>query len=52
MKYFKTSAYKGDGIDEMMEHVINRVYEKKLKAEFEAAKLSDAKQSQSFTISA
>ncbi len=44
MKYFKTSAYNGDGIDEMMEDVIIQVYEKKLKAEFEAAKLSDAKQ--------
>lgn len=45
MKYFKTSAFKGDGIDEMMEYAIDQVYQKKLKPEFEAAKLSESTQS-------
>jgi selenocysteine-specific translation elongation factor len=26
MKYFKTSAFKGDGIDEMMEYTIEQLY--------------------------
>ncbi len=32
MKYFRTSAFNGHGIDEMMEDVIIQVYGKKLKA--------------------
>jgi len=45
MKYFKTSAFKGDGIDEMLDYAIDQVYQKKLKTEFEAAKLSESTQS-------
>ncbi len=45
MKYFKTSAFKGDGIDEMMDYTIEQLYQKKLKPEFDAAKLSDSTQS-------
>jgi putative protein kinase ArgK-like GTPase of G3E family len=53
MKYFKTSAYKGDGIEEMMNYVMDQVYYKKLKAEFDTEKLNNAaKESQSFSITA
>ena len=38
MKYFKTSAYKGDNIEEMIDYAIRLVYDKKLKPEIEAAK--------------
>jgi hypothetical protein len=39
MQYYKTSAFTGDGIDKLMDDTIKEVYDKKLKAEFDAAKL-------------
>ena len=33
MKYFKTSAYKGDNVEEMVHYIIRQVYEQKVKPE-------------------
>ena len=35
MKYFKTSAFRGDNIPEMISYMINQVYESKIKPELE-----------------
>ncbi len=42
MVYFKTSAYKGTNIEEMINYTIKSVYEKKLKPKIEEEKNSES----------
>ena len=39
MKYFKTSAYTGENVQEMVQYIIRQVYETKIKPEIEENKL-------------
>ncbi len=43
MRYFKTSAFKGDNITEMINFTIQEVFEKKLKPKIEEEKLNESK---------
>ena len=44
MRYFKTSAFKGDNIQEMIDYTIKTVYERKLKPRIEEDnKLNESK---------
>ena len=45
MQYFKTSAYKGENIEEMINYTIREVFEKKLKPKIEEEKLNESKAS-------
>ena len=45
MRYYKTSAFKGDNIEDMINDTIHKVYELKIKPKIEEEKLNEAKAS-------